>query len=63
MARPTVPPELLYEPNPSATIEVINEAASHGLGKCFRRQMPNGINQPKTYQKLRSVKQRTSATK
>ncbi len=63
VARPTVPPALLYAPNKIATADVLNDATSHGLGKYFSRQIPNGINQPNTYQKLRSVRQFHSAIK
>ena len=45
VARPTVPPALLYAPNKIATADVLNDATSHGLGKYFSRQIPNGINQ------------------
>jgi hypothetical protein len=63
VARPTVPPALLYAPNMIASIEVEIAAARHGLGKNFKRQTPRGISQPNMYQKLRSVTQCHNATK
>src|SRR5678809_1444132 len=63
VARPTVPPALLYAPNMIANIAVTITAARHGFGKNFKRQTPSGISQPNIYQKLRSVRQRHSATK
>ena len=62
-ARPTVPPAPLYAPNMIAKPDVVMDATSQGLGKYFSRQIPNGINQPNTYQKLRSVRQFHRATK
>jgi len=63
VARPTVPPALLYAPNIIANTEVAMAAARQATGKNFSRQIPNGSSQPNTNQKLPCFRQCQSAMK